>query len=90
MEALVRLRKRGGRTRAAASTHQHLLHKTNAHTQPKIFATGDPRDLEVTYHPALVGGERNRFRDDGSREQVGLTQQTPAACLDCVTCSETT
>ncbi|EWM27542.1 hypothetical protein Naga_100015g16 [Nannochloropsis gaditana] len=41
---------------------------------PKIFRTGEPKDVHITYHAPLVGGERNGFRNGDEhkgQEQVG-------------------
>lgn len=60
------------------SLRLHVRFSIHRPKQPRIFATGEPREVEVSYHPALVGGERNRFKAGGAggadggggREQV--------------------
>lgn len=54
--------------RDEAQTLSHISIKKSSslsHTydQPKIFRTGEPKDVHITYHAPLVGGERNGFRN---------------------------
>lgn len=42
--------------------------------QPKVFSHGEPQNVDITYHPPLVGGERNRFQDGGNGSSTGREQ----------------
>jgi hypothetical protein len=41
-------------------------------SQPVLFSEGKTLDVKVSYHPSLVGSERNTFRDfrAGGREFI--------------------
>lgn len=57
-----------------------FLNHTYIHTQPKVFSHGEPKEVQISFHPPLVGGERNRFDSTASgREQVYIVQVLPSS-----------
>ncbi|GAB5032451.1 Hypothetical protein NocV09_00901430 [Nannochloropsis oceanica] len=68
----------------AGTLHGRAAIRVAMEALPKVFSHGEPQNVDITYHPPLVGGERNRFQDGGNGSSTGREQIGPQARITLV------